>query len=489
MERAQEWGRRYKLSAEEVFDDAIMQINYISEPHDSALFGVPISIKDHIFQLGCCSSGGLVRHCFTPDPKDAIVVSLLRKAGCIPIVRGNTIQMMMWIESTNHIYGTSENPWNCTRTPGGSSGGDAGLVAIGASVIGIGSDIGGSIRIPAAFCGVCGFKPSALRTSTKEAVSLFPKHMPPVELTIKASYGPIARCVEDIVLVLKSWWVEDMWKRDNTVTPLEFKNNVYEDDNRLRIGYFTYNRIMECADVVKNAVMNTVDKLRNDGHELIEMNTSLLPEIVKLFLQAVFSMEGSSMLDTLNGEDPTWPYLREYFSAKYPGSGKILNLLLRLSGHKKTYEYLSPLKPLTYKELCELGDRISKMRMKFNEYYQSQGFDAVICPIWPFVAPHHKKTPETMLGVSYSCVWNVLDFPAGVVPVKLIEPGEDVYNSNVKDAFVEAAKETMKGSVGMPISIQVVGNTYQDEKVLRVMKIVQDYYNFFENYHYPNLIS
>ena len=195
------------------------------------------------------------------------------------------------------------------------------------------------------------------------------------------------------------------------------------------------------------------------------------------------------MLDTLNGEDPTWPYLREYFSAKYPGSGKILNLLLRLSGHKKTYEYLSPLKPLTYKELCELGDRISKMRMKFNEYYQSQGFDAVICPIWPFVAPHHKKTPETMLGVSYSCVWNVLDFPAGVVPVKLIEPGEDVYNSNVKDAFVEAAKETMKGSVGMPISIQVVGNTYQDEKVLRVMKIVQDYYNFFENYHYPNLIS
>ena len=92
-------------------------------------------------------------------------------------------------------------------------------------------------------------------------------------------------------------------------------------------------------------------------------------------------------------------------------------------------------------------------------------------------------------AISYSCVWNVFDFPAGVIPVKLVEPGEDIYNSNVQDAYVKAAKDVMKGSVGLPISIQVVGNSYEDEKVLRVMKIIQGYYNFFENYHCNKLVN
>ena len=489
MERAQELGRKYSISAEEMFEDAESRLSSILDTSDSILFGIPISIKDHIFQLGCCSSAGLVRNCFTPDVKDSIVVSLLRKTGCVPIVRGNTIQMMMWIETTNNIYGTAENPWDITRTPGGSSGGDAGLVAAGACLIGIGSDIGGSIRLPAAFCGVCGFKPSALRTSTKEEVAKLPKHVFPTDFIMKQSYGPIARCIEDLVLVLKSWWVEDMWKRDNAITPLIFNSSLYEDKSKLRIGYFTDNQIMECADVVKNVVLNTVDKLRNDGHDLIEMNTDLMPEILQLFFQGIFGMEGSYMLEELDGEDPVWPYLGQYFDAKYPGSGKILNLLLRLSGHKKIYDYISALKPLTYKELCELGAKVSDIKMKFNEYYQSQGFDVVICPIWALVAPRHKTSLDLMLAASYCCVWNLLDYPAGVVPIKLVEPGEDVYNSNIKDASIKAAKELMKGSIGLPVSLQVIGSTYQDEKVLRVMKIIQDYYNFFEKYHYPMLLN
>ena len=95
MERAQELGRKYSISAEEMFEDAESRLSSILDTSDSILFGIPISIKDHIFQLGCCSSAGLVRNCFTPDVKDSIVVSLLRKTGCVPIVRGNTIQMMM----------------------------------------------------------------------------------------------------------------------------------------------------------------------------------------------------------------------------------------------------------------------------------------------------------------------------------------------------------------------------------------------------------
>ena len=489
MERAQLLGRKHNLTAEEMFEDALSRLDSIVDSSDSLLFGVPISIKDHIYQEGCCSSGGVVRHCFTQDLGDSPLVSMLRNSGSIPFVRGNVIQMLMWIETTNNIYGTAENPWDITRTTGGSSGGDAGLVAIGGTPLSIGSDIGGSIRIPAAFCGICGFKPSSRRISGKYLTDMLPKHAFYLEFVIKGSIGPMARCVEDMVLVLKSWWKEELWQKDNNVIPLKFNNKEYESNKKLRIGYFTDNKIMKCADVVSNVVLSTVDKLSNDGHTLIEMSTDLMYEAFVLCFKALFCMEGSCILDILDGEDPSWPFLGGYLDAKYPGIGSILLLFVRLSGFKQNYNLLSQCQALTFKEFTVLAAEITNIKTKFHEYYQSQHFDAVICPIWPLVAPQHGSTQKMLSAISYSCVWNVFDFPAGVIPVKLVEPGEDIYNSNVQDAYVKAAKDVMKGSVGLPISIQVVGNSYEDEKVLRVMKIIQGYYNFFENYHCNKLVN
>ena len=200
--RAQELGRKYHLSAEEVFEDAISRVSDLSS---GSLKGVPISIKDEIFQENCHSSGGVVRLAFIPDKQDSILVTLLRKAGALPFVRGNAMQLMMWFETSNNLYGRAENPWDPKRTPGGSSGGDAGLVAAGATPLAIGSDVAGSIRIPAAFCGIYGFKPSAKRITSAECTSTHPNCMAPLELLVKASYGPLGRCVEDLVLVLQAW--------------------------------------------------------------------------------------------------------------------------------------------------------------------------------------------------------------------------------------------------------------------------------------------
>ena len=481
-ERAREYGRKYNLSAEELFNDAYNRVLSMEPTSNSTLYGVPISIKDEIYQEMCCSSGGLIWRCSIPDPRESILVSSLRSSGCVPFVRGNAMQMMIWIETTNNIYGTAQNPWDVTRTTGGSSGGDAGLVAIGAAPIAIGSDIGGSIRVPAAFCGVYGFKPSSRRITALDCASVHQKCADPLEFLIKASYGPFGRCVEDLVLILQSWWTEALWHWDFQV---KFNHEEYNDPRKLRIGYFTYNNVIECADVVKNIVMNTVEKLRDDGHELIEMDTTLLPQAFEIFARSVFAIEGSYLLESLQGEDPSWPYHREYFETKYPGSSYLFKFLAKFSGFNTVGRILSITKPLSFKELCALQYEISNLKAVFNEYYQSQGFDAIICPIWPLVAPLHQTTFEVIHAISYACVWNVFDFPAGVVPVKLIEPGEDVYHSDINDGFVDVAKKIMKDSVGLPVTIQVIGNTYQDEKVLKVMKIIQDYYRFFENFHYP----
>ena len=131
------------------------------------LLGVPISVKECIAVKGCYSTGGLSCRLNKRMEKDGLIVELLRKAGAIPLVTGNVVQIMMLYETYNRIWGRSRNPYDLTRSPGGSSGGDAALVSMGCVPMAVCSDVAGSIRIPASFCGVVGFKPTSTRLSGK----------------------------------------------------------------------------------------------------------------------------------------------------------------------------------------------------------------------------------------------------------------------------------------------------------------------------------
>jgi Asp-tRNA(Asn)/Glu-tRNA(Gln) amidotransferase A subunit family amidase len=139
-----------------------------------------------------------------PSVEDSILVSLLKSAGAIPFCRSNVPQCLMLPESDNAIWGTSANPWHRGRTPGGSSGGEAALVAARASPLGIGTDIGGSIRIPAHCCGVYGFKPTPARISSRGIAVPRPGGVSG-QIAVKSVAGPIARCVSDIALVMRAW--------------------------------------------------------------------------------------------------------------------------------------------------------------------------------------------------------------------------------------------------------------------------------------------
>lgn len=108
-------------------------------------------------------------------------------------------------ESANRIWGAARNPWDASRTPGGSSGGEAALVAARASPLGIGTDIGGSIRIPAHFCGVFGFKPTPDRISNRGVAVPRPGNRPSGQIAVKSTAGPFGRSVADLRLVMRAW--------------------------------------------------------------------------------------------------------------------------------------------------------------------------------------------------------------------------------------------------------------------------------------------
>jgi amidase len=162
-----------------------------------ALHGVPVTIKDSLDVAGIISTGGTQGRAKYVPPHDATVVARLRAAGAIVLGKTNTPDLTMSFETNNLVYGRTNNPFDVARTPGGSSGGAAAIVAAGGSPLDIGSDTGGSIRVPSHFCGIAGIKPTAGRVSRAGHIIDFAG--PSESLT---HVGPLARHVDDLAFAL-----------------------------------------------------------------------------------------------------------------------------------------------------------------------------------------------------------------------------------------------------------------------------------------------
>ncbi|NWW93840.1 VDHAP protein, partial [Rhynochetos jubatus] len=184
------------------------------------LYGIPISIKDHINCKGHVSSGGMVKFLGQVKEDDSVIVQVLKSQGAIPFVKTNIPQTMINYDCSNLIFGQTLNPLNHQKSPGGSSGGEGALIAGGGSILGIGSDVAGSIRLPSSFCGLCGLKPTSNRISPSacsDGTSV---------LAVAGMLGPMARDVDSLALCMKALLCEEMFRLDPTVPPIPFDEEV-----------------------------------------------------------------------------------------------------------------------------------------------------------------------------------------------------------------------------------------------------------------------
>ncbi|NXM72197.1 VDHAP protein, partial [Serilophus lunatus] len=186
------------------------------------LYGIPISIKDHINCKGHISSGGMVKFLGQVKEEDSVIVHVLKHQGAIPFVKTNIPQTMINYDCSNLIFGQTLNPLNHQKSPGGSSGGEGALIAGGGSILGIGSDVAGSIRLPSSFCGLCGLKPTGNRIST--GPSAFSDRT--FVLAVTGMLGPMARDVDSLALCMKALLCEEMFQLDPTVPPIPFDEEV-----------------------------------------------------------------------------------------------------------------------------------------------------------------------------------------------------------------------------------------------------------------------
>ena len=222
------------------------------------LHGVPITIKDSLDTAGIISTGGTKGRAAYLPPADSTVVARLRAAGAIVLGKTNTPDLTLAFETNNLVYGRTNNPWNVNRTPGGSSGGAAAIIAAGGSPLDIGSDTGGSIRVPSHFCGIAGIKPTAGRVS--RAGHIIDYVGAAQSLT---HIGPLARRVDDLALALSIIAGPD--GIDPHLVPAPLGDHRMVAMRGLRVGYFTNLGALRPTDETASAVERVVRSLEKAG--------------------------------------------------------------------------------------------------------------------------------------------------------------------------------------------------------------------------------
>src|SRR6266481_5908183 len=195
------------------------------------LHGVPLSIKSSIDVVGHRCEAGTRLRAGHIAAQDAPLVACLRAAGAVILGVTNTPELLMAWETDNLIYGRTNNPWDLTRTAGGSSGGEAAAISSGCSAGGVGSDGGGSIRVPAHFCGICGLKPTPGRIP---ATGHYPQSVGPFALL--GVVGPMARTVADLKILFETMQGPDVGDPSAAPVPMRWPDR--SSLRKTRIGYF-----------------------------------------------------------------------------------------------------------------------------------------------------------------------------------------------------------------------------------------------------------
>ena len=263
---------------ETMFEDAIKRGEFLDQylaEHKKPvgpLHGVPISLKDMFNYVGVASTSGYVSFLDNPLPEtNSPLVDILLGLGAILYCKTNIPLTMMTADSQTNIFGRTLNPHKLSLTPGGSSGGEGALIAIRGSLLGVGTDIGGSIRIPALCCGTYGFKPSSFRVPNGGTTS--PARLGSPGFASVA--GPLANSFEDLDFFLRSVIDAKPWDFDASALPILWRESIVSNANtKIRIGLFTQDPAYAIHPPVMRTLSEAAKKLTAAGITVVPLSNT-----------------------------------------------------------------------------------------------------------------------------------------------------------------------------------------------------------------------
>jgi fatty acid amide hydrolase len=433
------------------------------------LLGVPVSIKENLDCEGRPSTLGIVARRSHRAARDAVIVRALREAGAVVLGQTNVPQLLLSHETRNPVYGATVNPWSADHAPGGSSGGEGAAIAAGLSPLGIGTDIGGSIRVPAHWCGIAGFKPSLDRWSNRGSNGAMPG-----QETIRSQLGPMARTVADLVLAFEALDPRRMSELDRLVPPLAFGDVRALDARALRVGYFVDDGIVAPSFAVARAVETAARALRDRGVEVVPFTPPELREAIGRYF-AIMSADGSrtawSLLEGSAVEPTLAPVQRLAAMPSAVRAGAIR--ALRALGQDRPAFFLAQLGEKSVTDLWRLTREARAYRIELLEAMRAARVDVLLCPPHATPAVPHGKSPHFLAAGSYSMLFNLVQFPAGVVPVGTVTHAE-AGRAQGHDRIERLACEIDARSAGLPVGVQIAAPPFADERALAVMLALEE---------------
>jgi amidase len=387
------------------------------------LHGLPVTIKSSIATAGYrCEIGSLLHKGDVPA-EDAVVVERMRAAGALILGTTNCPELLMAYETDNLLHGCTRNPWDLDRTPGGSSGGESAAIAAGLSAAGLGSDSGGSVRVPAHFTGICSLKPTPGRIPGRG-------HLPPCvgPFSILGAIGPMARTILDVALLFRTLCGQD--SLDPTSPPITLRECGMNELRTQTVGFFEDDGLVPVTQETRATVNAAAQALRDAGFRVEPFRPRTLEPLRKLWWK-LFVQCGAMFYE---------PEIR----GKHDRLSPIFKEFLGIAD-------ASP--PLTAFELLNAWAELDVLRSKTLD--EMKDFPILLCPVASIPAFRHQERAWTIDGSSVQYLdavrhtqwFNALAAPAAVVPIG-------------------------SSPEGLPIGVQIVARPFEDETALGVAAVL-----------------
>jgi fatty acid amide hydrolase len=444
-----------------LFEDARLRARQADKtPVDERgpLHGVPITVKECFDVEGTPSTAGLTSRKDHRAATDAPLVARLRQAGAIIVGKTNVSQLLMYVESDNPVYGRTNNPWDPERSPGGSSGGEAAIVAAGGSALGLGTDIGGSVRVPAHSCGIHSLKPTPGRLTVAGTVDIIG---PAARTAVPDSGGLLARDVADLQLALDALSPP----RAEALPVRDLRVGIYEDD-----GYFP------ASSAIRRAVREAGAVLREHGCQVVTFSPPSVPEAMAIFY-GLFSADAGALWRTQLDGGVVDPRIKDLLMLSgMPNAARpLLSTMLRLQGQPTLATTLRISGKASPARVAALVEQRDQYRRRFAAAMASSGVDALVCPTCSVPAFRHGATRELgPASVNYTCLYNLLAYPAGVVSASTVRDGETSGRPRSREKMANTARLVDEGSAGLPVGVQVAAAPGREDHVLAVMRALQE---------------
>ncbi|KAF5241880.1 hypothetical protein FANTH_8955 [Fusarium anthophilum] len=437
-----------------LWDQAIARAQHLdSLPFpQGALFGLPISTKEHLGMVGenVTSNASFAAWVGKPHGSNLLFDSLWIE-GCVFFVRTTQPQAIMHLETESNVYGRTVHPFNRELTPGGSSGGESALLGMRGSLLGIGGDIGGSIRLPASNTGIYGFKPSTKRISTSGLRAAYLGRD-----TIAGCPGPMTVSRDGLELLMRAALAAKPWRVDPLLT---FKDwTPYKFTTLPKVAIQWWDGVVMPHPPMTRALREVAAACRKAGMEVVDWNCEGLDhgkawEIVSALY---WPDGGKEMLDILEETgEPALPLTKHILHEQASAKNRTCTEMMELNRERDSYRAM----------YCKAWSATATPT--------SREVDVILCPPSFGSAPPHEQSRYW----GYTSQWNLLDYPGAVFPVTKVDPAVDVKDEgyvpkNDMDRFVWEMYDGEK-TKGSPVNLQVVGRRQEEEKVLAALEEIE----------------